>query len=64
MTDKEELIKAAVTLKKYCDNTHFIYGCGKCPLEHLCESINYHVRDKLSEFMTDIIQEVKHLDEC
>lgn len=64
MTDKEELIKAAETFKKYCDHMQVFSHCGSCPLEYLCESINYHVLDKMSEFMKDVVHEVKYSDEC
>lgn len=60
MTDKEEVIKAAETLKKYCDDMQLYSNCGDCPLENMCEYLNYHVRDKLSEFMKDVVHEVKY----
>lgn len=63
MTDKDELIKAAETLKQYCDDMSLYSYCGKCPLENICDSIDYHVVDRLAEMMKDIAHELRYSDE-
>ena len=66
MTDKDELIKAAETLKKYCDE-HCCPGCPEeteetgcvlsCSCTYLYEFYN------LGSCMESIISDVRHSDD-
>lgn len=61
MTDKEELIKAAETLKKYCDE-HQGKGCAKyesdCVFSEIC--IRFGGCYDIGQAMKDIAHEVKY----
>lgn len=65
MTDKEELIKAAETLKKYCHSYRKSrgYKCHwTCPFSIICSSLEEEEM-LLSDAMRHAIDEVKHSDD-
>ena len=64
MSERYEAIKAAKTLKAYCDTKHvFGRGCMDCPLTCVCKSINFRVPNKLSSFLEDAIYELRYADD-
>lgn len=62
MTDKDELIKAAETLKKYCDKVYPDIDCTECMCYlPICSKFMY--RDDLRDVMSWFIDEVKRSDD-
>jgi len=62
--NKDELIKAAETLKKYCDE-HNGYGCrlyeSDCLFSEICSELQC-AHYNLGKAMKDIAHEVKYFD--